>query len=75
MIDGLVAVPNKEGRIIFMCGKCGSLPVHAHGAQNKDDLAYLLVCPRCAHVLGEWTTTEGREGELRDFAKRAAAKK
>jgi hypothetical protein len=71
MIDGLAAIPNAKGRIMFVCAKCGSLPENAYGAQNRDDLAYLLVCSKCALVLGEWPTTEDRENELREFAKQA----
>lgn len=70
MINGLAAARNKEGRVIFMCGKCGSLPENAYGAQDKDDLAYLLICPKCHQVLGEWTTTEERDRELREYARR-----
>jgi hypothetical protein len=74
MIDALRAVPTDKGRVIFVCGKCGAVPHSAYGAQNKDDLAYLLVCSneKCAYVLGQWTTTEEKEQELRAFAKRAA---
>jgi hypothetical protein len=43
---------------------------HAYGAPNKDQLVYMLVCQKCGRTLGEWVSTEQREKELREFAKR-----
>ena len=70
MIDGLAGVKNSVGAIVFVCSKCRTYPDHAYGAPNKDQLAYLLVCQKCGRTLGEWVSTEQREKELRDFAKR-----
>jgi len=39
MIDGLIGVKNQKGTVVFVCGKCGSFPEQAYGAQNKDQLA------------------------------------
>jgi hypothetical protein len=39
-----------------------------NGAQNKDQLAYVLMCAKCGRVVGEWTSVEEREKELREFA-------
>jgi len=68
MIDGLMGLKTKKGTVVFVCGKCGNFPESLYGAQNKDELAYLLMCAHCNKVLGEWASTEAREKELRDFA-------
>jgi hypothetical protein len=70
MIDGLMGVKNEKGTVVFVCGKCRTPPEQAYGAQNKDQLAYVLMCFRCGQVFGEWTTTEARDNELREFAKK-----
>ena len=70
MIDGLTGFPTEKGTVVFVCGKCGIPPENAFGAQNKDQLVYLLICPRCQKTLGEWLTVQDRENELRDFAKK-----
>ena len=69
MIDGLMGVKSKNETVVFGCGDCGIIAEQAYGAQNKDQLAYLLICPRCAKILGEWTSTTARDTELREFAK------
>jgi predicted RNA-binding Zn-ribbon protein involved in translation (DUF1610 family) len=69
MIDGLAGVKNKNETVVFVCGECGVIAEQAYGAQNKDQLAYLLICPKCGTILGEWTSTAARETELREFAK------
>jgi hypothetical protein len=70
MIDGLAGVKNSAGTIVFVCSKCRTYPDHAYGAPNKDQLVYMLVCQKCSRTLGEWVSTEQREKELREFAKR-----
>ena len=70
MIDGLAGVKNYKGTVVFVCSQCGVAPDQAYGAQNMDQLAYMLVCPKCTRILGEWATIEERDRELRDFAKR-----
>jgi hypothetical protein len=72
VIDGLAGVKNEKGTVVFVCGKCGALPEEAYGAQNRDQLAYILICSRCSRVFGEWTTIEERDRELREFAERLA---
>ena len=68
MIDGLMGIKTNTGTVVFVCGKCGIPPENMYGAQNKDQLAYVLMCAKCGRVVGEWTSTEEREKELRDFA-------
>lgn len=69
MIEGLGGVKNEKGTVVFVCSKCRAFPEQAYGAQNRDQLAYLLICPQCARILGEWATIEDRDRELREFAK------
>jgi len=70
MIDGLAGFPTDKGTVVFVCGKCRMPPMQAFGAQNKDQLVHLLICPKCQRTLGEWSTIQERENELRDFAKK-----
>jgi hypothetical protein len=70
VIDGLMGVKNEKGTFVFVCGKCGAFPEQAYGAQNKDQLAYVLLCAKCGRVFGEWLTIEARDNDLREFAKR-----
>jgi hypothetical protein len=65
-----MGVKNEKGTVVFVCGKCGSFPEQAYGAQNKDQLAYVLLCAKCGRVFGEWATIEARDNDLREFAKR-----
>ena len=69
MIDGLAGIKNYKGTVIFVCSRCGVAPDEAHGAQNTDQLVYILICPKCTRILGEWATLEERDTELREFAK------
>lgn len=68
MIDGLMGLKTNTGTVVFVCAKCGTFPENMYGAQNKDQLAYVLMCAKCGRVVGEWTTQEAREKELREFA-------
>jgi hypothetical protein len=36
---------------------------------DKGDLVYLMCCPKCEIVLGEWDSLESRDLELREFAR------
>jgi len=71
MIDGLLGAKTDGGNVVFLCQKCRVVPDNATGAQNKDDLVYLLACPRCKRTLGEWPTARDRDDELRALADRA----
>jgi hypothetical protein len=70
MVDGLGGVKNDKGTVVFVCGKCGSFPEQAYGAQNTDQLVHILMCTKHGRVFGEWATIEARDNELREFAKR-----
>jgi hypothetical protein len=69
MIEGLKGTPTDSGTIIFMCVNCKVRPENAFGARDKDQLVYILICPNCNHILGEWTSVEERDSELREVAK------
>ena len=70
MIDGLAGIRSGKGTVIFVCSKCRVSPNDALGAQDKAQLVYMLICPRCNATLGEWATTNERDAELREFAKK-----
>ena len=63
----------KDGRVILGCPKCLVPGIDVYGAQNKVELAYLLICEKCFETLGEWTTREERDEELREFARKVLA--
>jgi hypothetical protein len=58
-----------------VCGKCkrNSLPVAAFGADAQKRLVYLLVCPQCLWILGEWPSLEAKEADLKEFATKVEA--
>ncbi len=56
------------GRFIFSCPKCKLPATPAYGAQNRDQLVYLLLCLSCPDTLAEWPTQEERDSELRVLA-------
>ncbi len=71
MIDGLAGIKSK-GTVNFICDRCRAPVEYATGAQNKDQLAYILICSKCHKILGGWTSIEARDRELRDFRKRVS---
>jgi hypothetical protein len=54
MIDGLAGIKSGRGTVVFVCSKCRVVPDSAHGSQNKGELVYMLICPKCSATLGEW---------------------
>ncbi len=74
-IDGLTGLPSSKGTVIFVCGKCkrNSLPVPAFGADAQKRLVYLLVCPQCLWILGEWPSLQAKEADLQEFAAKVEA--
>lgn len=67
MIDGLMGHPYK-GTEVFVCRKCGEVPVQAFGADEQKRLVHLLVCPKCFRILGEWPSVQAKDAELQEFA-------
>jgi hypothetical protein len=63
----------RNGTLIFICSTCKVPPNFAFGARAKGELVYLMLCPKCGIVLGEWETLEARGRELQEFAKAARA--
>jgi predicted nucleic-acid-binding Zn-ribbon protein len=44
-------------------------PNFTFGAKPGGELSYLMLCPKCGCVLGEWDSIEARGRELSEFAK------
>jgi hypothetical protein len=59
----------RNGTLVFICSTCRVPPSFAFGAQDKGELVYLMCCPKCEIVLGEWASLEARDRELREFAR------
>jgi len=70
MINGLTCVKDDHGGVEFMHAECGAIADRATGAQNKDELPWLMICSKCGTPLGEWPTETAREEELEAFAER-----
>jgi transcription initiation factor IIE alpha subunit len=60
----------RNGTLVFVCATCKVPPNFTFGAQPNGELAYLMLCPKCGCVLGQWDSLEARGTELRDFAKK-----
>jgi hypothetical protein len=65
-LSGMTA---RNGTLIFVCSTCKAPPNFTFGARDKGALVYLMLCPKCGIVLGEWDTLAAREHELSEFAK------
>jgi transcription initiation factor IIE alpha subunit len=59
----------RNGTVIFVCSTCKVPPNFTFGAHGKGELVYLMLCPKCGIVLGEWDSLEARGEELREFAR------
>src|SRR6266446_4447493 len=42
--------------------------IEGGGLGIREQLAYVLSCSKCQRILGQWTTAEDRDTELRKFA-------
>jgi hypothetical protein len=54
-----------SGDEVRVCGHCGRPVDDAHGAQDKDHLVYMLMCPGGSITLGEWATLEEKNAQLK----------
>ena len=54
-------------RFVFSCPKCDIPAISAYGAQNKDQLVYVLLCGKCFETLAEWMTREEGDTELKEL--------
>lgn len=70
-IQKLTAMCKPSGEIVFSCPECHGLALPAYGAQDKDQLAYLMICSGCGIILGEWPTAQERTQDLKAFAAKA----
>jgi hypothetical protein len=66
---------NAFGDELWVCGHCGKPADHAKGAQNREQLVYMLMCPEGKVTLGEWTTLEEKNAELKAHGDRLKAGK
>jgi hypothetical protein len=62
----VIAVTSEAG-FVPGCPQCKVEGKHTCGAQNKDEPAYLLKCPRCDRILGGWPSHILRDAELERF--------
>lgn len=58
----------RNGTLVFVCSTCKVPPNFSFGAHASGEMVYLMLCPKCGCVLGEWDSLEARGNELRDFA-------
>ena len=68
MLDGVFAVRATDGSIVLQCQNCHVQLHDAEGLQGKDQGKYLLICPKCGLIRGEWTTLESKQEELAGLA-------
>ena len=64
---------NASGDEIWMCGHCRQPADHSTGPQNKNDVAFMLMCPEGKVTLGEWTDLETKNSELIAYKQRLIA--
>jgi hypothetical protein len=70
-IQKLTVIHKPTGEIEFSCPECHGIAMPAYGAQDKDQLAYLMVCSACGIILAEWPTAQERTQDLKAFAAKA----
>jgi transcription initiation factor IIE alpha subunit len=70
MIYKVGGIQRNDKTVVFVCPECLVVPDQAYGAQNKEQLVHIWICPKCNQVLAEWETTEQRDAELTDLAKK-----
>ena len=69
-MDGLAGVKRENGLVALVCVNCKIVPSAGYGVK-AGRLVQILMCPRCAHLIGEWATIEERDAELKAFAQSA----
>jgi predicted RNA-binding Zn-ribbon protein involved in translation (DUF1610 family) len=73
MREGVLVSPTKTGTANFVCPKCGEILRETVGAPNPDQRPYVLMCPGCMHIAGQWLTAAERYKELAEYAKNATS--
>ena len=66
----LCGMKARNGTLIFVCSTCKEPPNFTFGAQDKGELVYLMICPKCGLVLAEWESLEARHRELSEFGQK-----
>jgi|HubBroStandDraft_4_1064222.scaffolds.fasta_scaffold33055_1 hypothetical protein len=64
----LSGIKARNGTMLFACSTCKTAPTFTFGAQDNGELVHLMLCPECGIVLGEWSSIEARDDELRSLA-------
>ena len=73
MLEGVLVSLTASGTATFVCPKCGEILRETVGAPNPDQRPYVLMCPSCMHIAGQWLTAAERDKELAEYAKKAAS--
>jgi hypothetical protein len=68
MLKDVIVSPTDSGTYIFSCSKCHNVLQNDLGAQNQDQLIYVLVCSPCERIAGEWKTEQERDRALLEYA-------
>jgi hypothetical protein len=58
----------RNGTTLFACSTCKTAPTFTFGMQDSGGFVYVMLCPTCGIVLGEWSSAEARDDELRSLA-------
>ena len=66
---------NAAGDKVWVCGHCNKPADEAQGAQNRDQLVHMLMCPDGKITLGEWSTVEEKNAELRAYRDKLMVRK
>jgi hypothetical protein len=67
IMDGLAGVVREGGIVVLVCVNCKIVPSQGCGVRDGR-VVQVLMCPRCAHLIGEWASVEERDAELAAFA-------
>jgi hypothetical protein len=58
----------RNGTTLFTCSTCKTAPTFTFGVQDNGEFVHVMLCPMCGIVLGEWSSIQARDDELRALA-------
>src|ERR1700691_983267 len=67
--DHLSGMKARNGTCVFVCSTCRVPPNFTFGAKPGGALSYLMLCPKCGCVLGEWDSIEARRRVLSELVR------
>lgn len=70
-IQNLAVIHKPSGEVEFSCPECHGIAIPNNGAQDKEQLAYLMVCSACGIILGQWPTAQERTQDLKVLTAKA----